>query len=75
MSVAPSSSTTDGMDNELCIFLLKELDVKLDLVNSIKPVIGCVQNVNSLGTGFFFPFTDHIGVLSQPITGRRGMFT
>jgi hypothetical protein len=48
MSVAPSSSTTDEMDNELHIFLLKELDVKLDFVNSIEPVIGCVQNVNDL---------------------------
>ena len=48
MSVAPSHSTTDAMDNELRIFLLKELDVKLDFVNSIEPVIGCVQNVNDL---------------------------
>jgi hypothetical protein len=36
------------MDNELRIFFLKELDVKLDFVNSIEPVIGCVQNVNDL---------------------------
>ena len=34
MSVAPSSSTTDGMDNELHTFLLKELDVKLPFVNA-----------------------------------------
>jgi hypothetical protein len=48
MSVAPSSSTTDAMDNELCIFLLKELDVKLPFVDAIEPVIGCMQNVNDL---------------------------
>ena len=39
MSVAPSSSTTDGMDNELLIwFLLNELVVDLPFVNAIELV-------------------------------------
>ena len=47
---------------------------RVGLHNIITKIIGSGL-FNSLGTGFFFGLKDHFGPLSQPITGRRGMFT
>ena len=48
MSIAPSSSTSHEMDEDLCLFFLHDLDIAPSFVNAIDPVICIMQNLSNL---------------------------